>query len=346
MGVDEQKTNRIRAASNGEHLPELNRHPPLEIVSFADLRDTHSQLHPPVIDGLSREGETCNITADSKIGKSWLVYGLALSITTGRKWLDRFETRRGKVLLIDNELHPSTLAHRIPRVAEAMGIHISEYENELEVVSLRGRIRSLADLALDMEVIEPHTYQAIILDAKYRFVAIGQSENDNAAETLFYNKVDQIADKTRAALILIHHTSKGSQSDKKVTDVGSGAGAQSRAADCHLIMRPHEESGVVVVEAAVRSFKPVEPLAIRWEFPLWLPANGIDTTKLKGRQAYYVGATHVTTAGTDEVKKPPTYPLTSAVEQSALLDFNRGCQDAVNTVNWSQPWPELLHNLM
>lgn len=256
---------------------------PFEITLFSELRERHPTLNAIVIEGLLRQGETCNIIADSKAGKSWLVYGLALSIITGRKWLGRFETHRGPVLLIDNELHPSTLAHRIPSVAEAMSIAAAEFENDLEVVSLRGRLRSLTELASGLEVIEPGTYRAIILDAKYRFVASGKSENDNAAETAFYNEIDRIAENTGAAIVLVHHSSKGDQGGKKITDVGSGAGAQSRATDCHVIMRPHEEPSVVVVEAAVRSFKPVEPLAIRWEFPLWLPVNGIDTAKLKGR---------------------------------------------------------------
>ena len=108
------------------------------------------------------------------------------------------------------------------------------------------------------------------------------SENDNAAETLVYNRIDEIAERTRGAVVLIHHASKGSQTDKRVTDVGAGARAQSRAADCHLVLREHEEPGVVVLEAAVRSFAPVEPLALRWQFPLWVPDDS-DPELLKGR---------------------------------------------------------------
>ena len=37
------------------------------------------------------------------------------------------------------------------------------------------------------------------------------------------------------------------------------------------------------MEAAVRSFAPVEPLALQWQFPLWVPLAGVDTGKLKGR---------------------------------------------------------------
>jgi len=74
-----------------------------------------------------------------------------------------------------------------------------------------------------------------------------------------YNLLDSYADALGAAFSLVHHSSKGNHSGKNVTDVGAGAGAQSRAADTHLVLRPHESDSAVVVEAAVRSWAPVSP---------------------------------------------------------------------------------------
>lgn len=86
--------------------------------------------------------------------------------------------------------------------------------------------------------------------------------------------------------MVVHHASKGSQSDKRVTDVGSGAGAQSRATDCHMVLREHEDEGVTVLDAAVRSFAPVEPLALRWSFPIFIPDEFADARKLKGQLSH------------------------------------------------------------
>jgi hypothetical protein len=67
--------------------------------------------------------------------------------------------------------------------------------------------------------------------------------------------------------------------------VGSGAGAQARAVDCHAILRPHAEKDVHVLEAALRSFPPLEPVCLRWEFPIWKPAEGLDPTRLADKVA-------------------------------------------------------------
>ena len=111
---------------------------PAKPVGVGSLIHDHPQLAPPIIDGLLRAGETGNVIADPKRGKSWLAYGLALSVCTGIKWLGTFPCYPGRVLLIDNELHPATLAHRIPVVAEAMAINTDEYAENLDVLSLRG----------------------------------------------------------------------------------------------------------------------------------------------------------------------------------------------------------------
>jgi len=253
-----------------------------EVVNFSTLRQRHPNLHPPVIDGLLRRGETCNVIAAPKTGKSWLAYNVGLTIATGGRLFDAFDCEQGRVLLIDNELHPPTIAARVPKVAEAMGIAPDDYAHRVDVLPLRGRGVSLPALGRYVENIEAGEYAAIIADAWYRFIPPGMNENANADVMALYNWIDRYAADTGAAWIVVHHTSKGAQGEKAVTDVGAGAGAQSRAADSHLILRQHEEEGAVVLDAAVRSFPPVAPLTLRWEFPLWRRALTLDTEAPRG----------------------------------------------------------------
>ncbi len=254
-------------------------------IPFAEFRHQYPTLHPPVVDGLLREGETANIISASKVGKSWLSNSLALSIATGRTWLHTFPCAQGRVLLIDNELHKPTIAHRIPKVADAMQIATGEYENAFDVISLRGRRITLRNIRPIIERIEAGQYKCIIVDAWYRMIPPGLNENSNADIMDLYNTLDGFAAHTRAAIVVIHHASKGVQAEKAVTDVGAGAGAQSRAADSHIVLRPHDEPGCVVMESTVRSFPPMEPIALRWAFPVWERDYAIDPTALKGRKS-------------------------------------------------------------
>lgn len=266
--------------SAGIDAPDENR---IRRLTIGDLVNEYPGLRKAAIDGMLRRGESANIISTSKIGKSWLVYYMAFAFVLKMLLFDRFPTAGGRVLIVDNELHPDTLASRFRTVANAMGVKWDDVKDRVEVWSLRGNLRSVFELSDEFCRIPPGTFDLIIFDAKYRLVGEDASENDNAAETRFHNQIDRLADQTDAAIMLVHHSSKGEQGSRRVTDVGSGAGAQSRAADCHLILREHEEPNVVVLEAAVRSFAPIDPLGLRWQFPLWVPDDSIDTGRLKGR---------------------------------------------------------------
>ncbi|MCL2646535.1 MAG: helicase RepA family protein [Phycisphaerales bacterium] len=124
-------------------------------------------------------------------------------------------------------------------------------------------------------------FRLIILDAFYRFLPRDTDENDNGAMAQLYNLVDRYADETGAAFVLIHHTSKGDQSGKSITDLGSGAGAQSRAPDAHIGLRYHEEDDAVVMEASVRNWPPPAPLCLRWQYPIWIPDPTLDPAALR-----------------------------------------------------------------
>jgi hypothetical protein len=256
----------------------------LQILSCAQLITRYPTLRPPVIDGLLREGETMNLIAPSKVGKSWAVIDLALACAMGENWLDTFYVKQGNVLIIDNELHPETLAFRLQTMLTARGISLESIGGRIDIASLRGRLLDLESLGAKLRKIERGHYRLIVIDAFYRTLPKDADENANGQIAGLYNLLDSYADSTGAGFVLVHHASKGNQSTKGVADVGAGAGAQSRAADTHLIFRQHEQDGVHVLDAAVRSWQPVTPICLRWNWPLWTPDATFDASALRSER--------------------------------------------------------------
>lgn len=243
------------------------------IMRLSDLHKKHTELRDPVIHGLLRRGEIMNIISAPKVGKSFMANDLATTIAQGGDWLGKFKTRAGRVLIIDNELHPETISFRTKLVAQRkartdMG---SKYlASMIDVISLRGELVDLKGLAKEIKYIARNEYVLIILDAFYRFLPPRTDENDNGQMATLYNRLDKYAAKTNSAICVIHHTSKGDQAGKKVTDVGAGAGVQSRATDTHLILRAFKtKKNIIRLDAAVRSFVPLDPFCIKAEFPTW-----------------------------------------------------------------------------
>jgi RecA-family ATPase len=276
---------------------------PGSIISLKALWKAKPKLREPVIDGLLRRGETMNLIASTKIGKSFLAGNLAFSAASGKPWIG-FSTRQCNVLLIDNELHMETISSRLDAIGSAL--NANQYADRISTLCLRGLCTDIFGLERYLMQADRSEFGIIIIDALYRLIPQGSSENDNAQMTLLYNKLDYFADLCDCAFVVIHHSSKGGQSDKSTTDVGSGAGAISRAADSHLIIRPHEQDDLAVVDAATRSWKCPEPRSIRWDYPKWTMTDIEPQTKQAGKQSK---------------AKPPKYSVNNCTDNPFGADF-------------------------
>lgn len=255
----------------------------LRIKTLAEMEASFQGLNKPIIHGLLREGETMNIIAAPKVGKSWLVNSLSISIASGLDWLG-FKVDSGRVLLIDNELHENTTTYRYKEVSRAMAFETRYYNKNLTNISLRGHLQDLHALKELFAEFRPGLFKVIIIDAFYRILPDGTDENDNGAIAKLYNSLDIYAAQLKCAFILIHHTSKGNQANKSVTDVGAGAGAQSRAVDTHLTLRAHEDDDTVVMDAATRSWPPLKSVVLRKQHPLFEVDRNADPTALQGAE--------------------------------------------------------------
>lgn len=236
-------------------------------------------MQEPIIDGVLRRGETMNLVGPSKMHKSWMVLGMCLDVATGDDWLT-FPTKPGKVLLLDNELHHPTLANRLQKMADARNLNLADLHDRIIFRCLRGNLLDISAVGNLVRSFAPGTFNLIVLDALYRFYPPGHDENSNAHVTALYNAIDNYANYTNSAFALVHHASKGLQAGKAITDVGSGAGAQSRATDAHVAVRQHQTQDAVSVDAAVRSFKPISPFCLRWHWPTWELAPDLDPKQL------------------------------------------------------------------
>jgi hypothetical protein len=280
--LDEGEQAEIWARAGRHVLRELLGQDPDPAIKNLTQFKGQPTLREPVVNGLLRRGESANLIADPKVGKSWMVYGLALSVATGSKWLKRCACLPGRVLVVDYELHEELLRNRLDTVAEFAGVMPGQYKPRIDLLALRGKlpfdIRGLAEF---LEIRASRGWDLVIVDALYRALPSDVAESDHTKLTSIYNLIDKVAARLDCAWVNVHHASKGNQSEKSITDVGSGAGVQSRAVDSHIILHRHQEEDCYVLEASVRSFPPFEPLGLRREYPLWRPDAQLDTSALR-----------------------------------------------------------------
>lgn len=249
------------------------------ILTSPQLSKGPPSLREPVVDGLFRRGEVVNWIASPKVGKTWMLYGLLIAIATGSEWLGR-RTRKGRILLVDNELHPETGLQRLHKVACAVGANLGALDAQIDCAWLRGAPSGLEEVEGLIRSKPRGTWDLIALDAFYRFIPKGTDENANGDMVQLYNHLDRMAAYAGASILNVHHASKGDQSQKGTTDVGSGAGAISRAVDTHIVYLRHATEGCVTMRAVCRSFPPPKAAVLRVEPPSVTVEDGADPDDL------------------------------------------------------------------
>ena len=256
-----------------------------QATPLGEMWASDPHLREPVIDGVLRRGQVGNIISTSKSYKTYLILNLAAVTALGRLWLERFPTVGGHVLLIDLELQKPDIARRTHDIVRAMHADPATVGSRLHVIPLRGRQATVDHLERWLLSVPPRTYSLVIIDPLYKTYPANFDGNSNPQMTMLYRRFERLAEHLDCGLIVVHHASKGSQSDKSVVDVGAGAGAQARSPDAHMVIRPHQADNAVVLDARVRSFPPIDPLVLTWEYPLWRRDLGLDPAALKTGRA-------------------------------------------------------------
>ncbi len=255
-----------------------------KITAANSYMRSYKSMREPVIHDLLRRSETMNIVAPPKSAKSWMGLNIAMNVIGGGVLFGKFPCERGKVLIVDNELHPETIAQRVKQVATAMNVPLDRAGRLIDFLSLRGQLTDLFALEAELKHVRRRAYNIIILDAFYKFYPIENfDENSNSMVSRLYTVLDSYADYLESGIILIHHSSKGNQGSKSVTDMGAGAGSQSRACDAHLVLQEHEQPGVYVISCANRSYSPIDPFCARFDWPVWKEVKNMDASEIKGR---------------------------------------------------------------
>ena len=199
-----------------------------DFENIYDIIDDLPPKAPEVINGILRKGHKMLIVGASKTGKSYLIIELCLAIASGGKWLE-WDCAQGRVLYVNLEVDRDSCAHRFRDAYIAMGIPKETFKH-LDIWNLRGQTENMEKLVPKLvRRAKKHSYRAIIIDPIYKVL----TGDENSAEQMarFCNQFDKIAFETGAAVIYIHHHSKGAQGGKRAMDRASGSGVFGRDPD-------------------------------------------------------------------------------------------------------------------
>jgi hypothetical protein len=243
-----------------------------------DLLADHTLAAPrELVTGLLHAGTKGVLGGCSKAYKTWLLLDLAISVATGTPFL-RWPTTAGKVLFINFEIHRAFIKVRLQEITAKMGL--TDPRN-LSIWTLRGQ-RADFDTLLEqiMERIQGEQYALIILDPLYKLM-IGRSENTAGSVGVLCHQIEQLIERTGAAVVYAHHFTKGNAAKKKAMDRLSGSGVFARDADTIITFTEHQEKDCYTVEMTLRNFPPQPAFVVQWVYPVTVERRDLDPADLK-----------------------------------------------------------------
>jgi hypothetical protein len=221
---------------------------------------------PSIIEGMLALGSVALIQGGAKTNKSWTAKEIAIRVAQGQVWLGH-KCNKGRVLYVNAEIRARVLRKRLLLLSDKKALGAIP-TGQLELLNLRGCDATIDSLTDDIcENVRPREYALIILDPIYTLLG-GREENANEKIAEVIKLLHRIAEHTQAAVLFVHHHSKGSQGSKRSLERSSGAGAFGRGPD--LIIDILDKGGVFEFDVTQREFEPVDPFyAKRTEAPIW-----------------------------------------------------------------------------
>lgn len=242
----------------------------------AELRS--GLIKPPsqILDGLLYRRGKMLLSAPSKGRKTWMMLHMAACISCGRPWLG-FNTARCPVLFLDLELLEHETPQRLKSIADKE--QIWDLEN-LHIQQLRGHRPNIERMKPGIiEYCRTHNIALLVIDPWYKLSG-GADEIGTEAVADLLAELEAIAREADCAIAISHHFTKGDSSMKNVIDLASGSGVFGRDPDliCGLreVKNSTDEEPKIKMEFVVRSFKPVLPIGLRWNYPVWEKDDTLD----------------------------------------------------------------------
>ncbi|MBA4419269.1 MAG: hypothetical protein C0392_15395 [Syntrophus sp. (in: bacteria)] len=255
----EDNSNYLQAVENQLKATELP-----QPINASDWLDAEPPEPDQIIEDVFDVKDKAALIGASKLRKSFFLMQLLLSVASGKDFLGLKIPRPRRVFAIQFEIQAHHYHRRLKREAQAMGITIKDLGDRFQILNARGLgLTGKQGIEKIKQIVEAYSPELISFDPLYK-VASGA---ENAAEDMkpILNAFDELAEKTGAAIIYVHHDAKGVSGDRDIRDRGAGSNVLGRDYDAAITLTAHAvEQDAAVVEFLLRNYRPKDPLVALW----------------------------------------------------------------------------------
>lgn len=178
------------------------------------------------------------IASQAGKGKTWLALCVGLSVASGTDFLEKFQSKRAKVLYLDYE-NFELLHERLRMLIKGFGMNSSSFES----FYVHSTMKKFSELKDDLQgAICRLGIELLIIDTFREFAEI--DENDSSEVSMLIGELRKLIDETGVAIILLHHEGKMHPKGEPLNKL-RGSTALSGCADCVIQLNRDAEFLIV-----------------------------------------------------------------------------------------------------
>ncbi|MEW1936010.1 AAA family ATPase [Dietzia maris] len=221
-------------------------------------RSALASVPPPVPlhDGLTFMDSLARLASKPGLGKTFMALDMALSAATGRAWHGR-RTAKVRVLYLVGE-GLAGIDQRVTAWEAATGATVPDDMIDFLPIPLALHSEEAVDAEALAAEIADRGYEFVVVDTQARFTP-GMEENSNSEAGILVANLDRLRAATGACVLLIHHTTMG-------TDRARGASALNGAMDTELVLADPDRPGLFELRVTKQKNAPeIRPERFRLE---------------------------------------------------------------------------------
>jgi len=184
-----------------------------EVLSFTQLSQLESVT--PLIEGFLAKGELGELIGEPGTAKTFIALGMANCIAAGRDWCGHRVPRPTSVLYVlaegtsDIEVRAKAFCEQHKITADDIGDRFHLYPRPVQITD-EGHIGEVR------AYVQKHGIEMVVFDTKAR-CTVGVEENSATDQGRAIANVETINQECGAAVLLVHHTAKGSDTARGST---------------------------------------------------------------------------------------------------------------------------------
>lgn len=217
--------------------------------SYHDLLRAELARPAQLVDPFIAAGTAGFLAGPPNVGKSWLLYAIALAVATGTPWLGRFPARPGRVLVVDEESTDYYIRERLLMLAAGLGLADDDLpirflvNHGLRVDDARGFA------ALDAEM-SAHRPDLVLADSLIRLH--GAEENSSGQMADVFASVKRLMVAHGPAFLFTDHARKKSMISNDPEELQRGSSEKRAFADSVLFVAPAERGTMTLAHTKAR----------------------------------------------------------------------------------------------